>query len=65
VAGAIAGASAVAYTSVRLGAPASTTTIVLLLALNVVLTAAAGALGAWAGSLARPKAPRGGSDARR
>ena len=59
LAGALAGIGGLAYQLARGGEPLEPSEAVFLLAWNVVLAAAAGALGAWGGSSGRPDAPAG------
>ena len=58
LAGLVAGLASVAYQLARVAGPSSVESVSLL-ALNVVLAAAAGALGAWTGSSARREPPPG------
>jgi len=59
LAGLIAGLGGVGYHLVRGGEPTTPTDAVALVAWNVVLAAAAGALGAWVGSAVRRDRPPG------
>jgi len=59
LAGLLAGIGGLLYQLARGGEPMEPSEVVFLLAWNVVLAAAAGALGAWGGSSGRPDAPPG------
>ena len=58
-AGVLAGLAAAAYQALRGGEPVAPTDLVEMLALNIVLAAAAGVVGAWTGSSLRKGVPPG------